>query len=196
MILLKDDTWEVRNTKRKGRGIFTKKRIMKGTVIGDYLGKVIHPRDAVVDEENLYLMYYHDKAAIVPDLNKSGIHLLNHSCVPNAFLYTHMGHTLAFALRQIEKNEELTIPYLLSPQDEFCNPCLHICECGNLQCTGTMHLSKNTFEKWRVFNNKWAKKTKRKRISYEKELAMLDIYPKAIPTDYIDGVNRLFKNIE
>ena len=41
MCLLKDADWEVKKTKEKGRGVFCKKEIKAGTVIGDYLGKVI-----------------------------------------------------------------------------------------------------------------------------------------------------------
>ena len=193
MILLANDYWEIRKTIKKGRGIFTKKDIPKGAIIGDYIGKVIHPRDAVVDEENFYLMYYHDYAVIAPDLEKPGIHLLNHSCVPNVWLYIYKGHTLAFALDKIPKGEELTIPYLLSPKDEFCKPCLHVCECGHLQCSKTMHLSKENYDKWRKFNDKWAKETKRERVRYGKELPLLSTYPEKISGDYIKGVNQLFK---
>jgi SET domain-containing protein len=116
MILLPSKYWEIKDTKNKGRGLFAKMDIPKGLIIGDYLGKVIHPKDAVVDEENFYLMYYHDTAAIVPDLAKDGVHLLNHACIPNSFLYTYKGHTLAFTLKKILKGEELTIPYLLISQ--------------------------------------------------------------------------------
>jgi len=193
MILLPNDYWEIKETLKKGRGIFAKKTIAKGTVIGDYIGKVIHPEDAIIDEENFYLMYYHDHAAIAPDVEKPGVHLLNHSCVPNAWLYVYKGHTLAFAIQDISKNEELTIPYLLSPKDEFCNPCVHICKCGNLQCTGTMHLSKDKYKAWRTFNDKWAAKTKRERISFGKDLRLLDIYPKTVPPEYINGIAQLFK---
>jgi SET domain-containing protein len=192
-MLLSNDYWEIRNTKEKGRGLFAKKDIAKGTVIGDYIGKIIHPRDAVVDEENFYLIYYHDSAAILPDLEKPGIHLLNHACVPNAWLYTYKGHTLAFALRKISKEEEITIPYLLSPKDDSCNPCPHICKCKDFRCTKTMHLSKDRYNKWRTFNEKWAKKTKRKRVSYGKELSVLATYPKTISMNYINGVNTLFE---
>ena len=192
-MLLSNDYWEIRNTKEKGRGLFAKKDIAKGTVIGDYIGKIIHPRDAVVDEENFYLIYYHDSAAILPDLEKPGIHLLNHACVPNAWLYTYKGRTLAYALRKISKEEEITIPYLLSPKDDSCNPCPHICKCKDFRCTKTMHLSKDRYNKWRTFNEKWAKKTKRKRVSYGKELSVLATYPKTISMNYINGVNTLFE---
>lgn len=193
MILLSNDYWEIKNTKEKGRGLFAKRDIEKGRIIGDYLGKIINPLDAVVDEENFYLMYYHDRAVITPDLKKAGVHLLNHSCSPNAFLYTYQGHTLTFALKNISKNEELTIPYLLSPKDEFCNPCHHACKCKNAQCTGTMHLSKEEYGKWRKLSGKWASKTKREKVSYGKDLPLLPLYPKTIPADYIEEVNQLFE---
>lgn len=192
MILLSDEYWEIRNTKRKGRGVFAKKDISKGAVIGDYIGKIIRPQDALIDEENFYLMYYHDHAVISPDLEKPGVHILNHSCVPNAFLYIYKGHTLAFALERISKGEELTIPYLLAPKDKFCEPCQHICRCGNLQCSGTMHLSKERYEKWRKFSEKWAKKTKREGVSFGKELPRLLSYPKRIPEEYIRVIKELF----
>jgi hypothetical protein len=138
-------------------------------------------------------MYYHDTAAISPDLKQPGIHLLNHSCVPNAWLYIYKGHTLAFALKKISKGEELTIPYLLSPKDEFCKTCLHICECGHLKCSKTMHLSKEKYSQWRKFSDKWANQTKREKVKVGQDLPQLLSYPKAISKDYIKGVNQLFE---
>lgn len=192
MILLPRNYWEIRNTKNKGRGLFAIKDIPKGIVIGDYIGKIIHPLEAIIDEENFYLMYYHDHAVISPDLEKPGVYLLNHSCIPNAFLYIYKGHTLAFALRQISKGEELTIPYLLSPKDKFCDPCPHICRCENLKCSGTMHLSKEKYDKWRKFGDTRARETKRERIRYGKELPLLTSYPKKISEDYIGEIKRIF----
>jgi SET domain-containing protein len=192
MILLSSDYWEIRDTKNKGEGLFTKRTILKGTIIGDYLGKVLHPKDAIVDENNFYLMYYSDNAVISPDLKKPGVHLLNHSCIPNCFLYIYKGHTLAFALKEVKRGEELTIPYLLSPKDEFCNPCLHVCKCGNLKCEKTMHLSKHVYGKWRKFSKQQAKKTKREKVTLGKELPVLSLYPKKISEDYIREINELF----
>lgn len=192
MMLIPDKYWEIRNTKNKGRGIFAKRNISKGKIIGDYIGKFLHPENAIVDEENFYLMYYNNHAVISPDLKKPGVHLLNHSCIPNTFIYIYKGHTLAFALDDILKGEELTIPYLLSPKDEFCSPCLHICECGNFSCTGTMHLSKEIYSKWRKFNDLQAKETKKEKVRFGNDLPMLSMYPKKISEDYINRINKLF----
>lgn len=107
-------------------------------------------------------------------------------------LYIYKGHTLAFALRDIAANEELTIHYLLAPKDKFCNPCEHICHCGSELCTGTMHLSKATYLAWRIFSEAQAKQTKRARIRYGKDLPLLSSYPERISEEYIQKVTRLF----
>lgn len=190
--MLFNEYWETRITKNKGKGLFAKKDILKGAIIGDYLGIILRPEDAIIDEENFYLMYYTDRAVISPNLKKPGVHLINHSCVPNCFLYIYKGHTLAFALSDIKKGAELTIPYLLPPKDKFCNPCLHVCNCGNLKCAKTMHLSKNIYDKWKKFSEIEAQKTKMGKITYGKELPMLSNYPKKITQDYIREINKIF----
>jgi SET domain-containing protein len=189
MFLLGNDYWEIKKTQEKGSGVFAKKEIQKGIIIGDYSGIVLRPQDAVVDEENFYLMYYSDQAVISPDLKRPGPHLLNHSCVPNCWIYTYRGHTLFFALRKIEIGEELTISYLLSPKDESCNPCLHICRCKSTFCIGTMHLSQRKFEMWQKFQNEENKKTKKMRIVYGKDLPLLSSYPK------INSNNPIYKTM-
>jgi len=45
MFLISDDYWQIQKTKEKGYGVFAKKEIKKGTIIGDYLGKVIKTAD-------------------------------------------------------------------------------------------------------------------------------------------------------
>jgi len=183
MILLAKDAWEVKETKNKGHGLFAKKDIRAGVVVGDYLGRVMRTADVDIKggETNLYLMYYHDKASIYPDLQKAGIHLLNHSCTPNTWIYVHQGHTLFFALRHIFSGEEITTSYMLSPKDEFCNPCSHVCKCASPMCTGSMHLPAERYAKWDIFQKEHSKKSRRKRIRYNKSLAPLSMYPKKIP---------------
>ncbi len=187
MILLPRSSWEIKTTQKKGRGVFAKKNITAGTVIGDYIGKVIKTaeEDTVETDEGLYLMYYHDYASLYPiDVHAPGIHLLNHSCDPNCWMYTYKGHTLFFSLRHIFAGEELTASYLLSPQ-ENCNHCPHVCRCESPFCTHTMHLSQERFDQWNEFNEKETKKTKRARIRYGKELPRLSSYPETISDNAI-----------
>ncbi len=180
MFLIKNDFWQIKATKEKGFGIFCKKEIKAGTIIGDYLGKVIRTAqyDLEKDNKGLYLMYLTDQASIYPNLKKPGIHLLNHSCTPNCWIYTFRGHTLFFALRKIKPGEELTISYLLSPKDETCKDCPHACKCESRLCTGTMHLSKLKYEKWQNFQNEQKKKTKTSKVVFGKNLPKLSTYPK------------------
>jgi len=190
MFLLKDDSWQIKKTREKGYGVFSKKEIKAGTVIGDYLGKVIKTAeyDLDSDKKGLYLMYFTDQASIYPNLSKPGLHLLNHSCTPNCWIYTYCGHTLFFALRKIKPCEELTISYLLSPDAETCKPCTHICRCGSKYCSGTMHLSKDKYERWQKFQNEERKKTKRARVVFGKNLPKLISYPKMIPNNPIYAI--------
>ena len=129
-------------------------------------------------------MFYTNEASIYPDLKKPGIHLLNHSCSPNCWIYIYRGHTLFFALRNIKPGEELTISYLLSPKDN-CNPCSHTCKCQSQLCTGSMHLSKVKYKVWQKFQNNQKKKTKTFKAIFNKFLPKLTSYPKIIPNNPI-----------
>ncbi len=184
MILLSDNIWEMRNTVKKGKGIFAKKLISAGTVIGDYIGTVIRTADEDTYEKDngFYTMYYHDYASIYPtDVSKPGLHIINHSCTPNTWMYSYRGHTLYFAIRAIFPGEELTVSYLLSPLDDTCEVCTHHCACESPVCTKTMHLSQKEYKKWKAYDDALSKKTKRERIRYGKVLPLLSEYPKSIP---------------
>jgi len=186
MFLISRDSWQIKKTKQKGLGVFAKKEIKEGIVIGDYLGKVIKTveYDQDLDKDGLFLMYYSDEASIYPDLTKPGTHLLNHSCSPNCWIYAYRDHTLFFTLRNISPGEELTISYLLSPKDD-CDPCTHTCKCQSEFCTGTMHLSKTRYAKWQKFQRMQKKKTKVAKVTFGKNLPKLNSYPKQVPNNPI-----------
>ena len=187
MFLLANDFWQIKKTEEKGFGVFAKKEIKAGTIIGDYLGKVLKTREYDLDKDKngLYLMYLTDQTSIYPNLKKPGIHLLNHSCTPNCWIYTYCSHTLFFALRKIKPSEELTISYLLSPKDEGCNPCTHKCKCKSKFCTGSMHMSRDKYDKWQIFQNNKKKKTIKIKAVFGKNLPKLTSYPKIIPNNPI-----------
>lgn len=187
MFLLPKNSWEIRTTPKKGRGVFATKDIGPGVIIGDYLGRVIHPKEEENYEKKhgFYSMYYHDNASIFPDPKKPGIHIINHSCAPNCWMYTYKGHTLYFSIRKIFKGEELTISYLLSPQEEDCNPCTDECRCESFNCTKTMHMPEKKYNKWVEHDNKRSEKTKAQRIKRDTDLPLLPDYPKSIPDNSI-----------
>ncbi|MEK7577256.1 MAG: SET domain-containing protein [Patescibacteria group bacterium] len=180
MFLLPDEYWFVKKTKNKGNGVFARKKIVAGTIIGDYLGTIVKTStyDLSKDTKGLYLTYFTDQASIYPDLKTEGMHLVNHSCQPNCWIYIYRGHTLFFALRDIDVGEELTISYLLSPKDDTCKPCTHVCHCSSVYCKGTMHLTKEKYEKWQRFLKIEKKKTRIAPFTFGKNLKRLREYPK------------------
>ena len=153
MFYIDKSYYQIKKTKNKGRGVFCKKEIKAKTIIGEYTGtKVkIAEYDLNKDKEGLYLIFLNDKYAIYPDLTKTDVHLINHSCEPNCWIVNHGGKVYFFALRNIKIGEELTISYLLPPKDKTCNPCPHGRKCESQKCTGTMHQSKENFTKWQKF---------------------------------------------
>ena len=181
MFLLKEDYWEIKETEGKGKGVFVKKPILEGTLIGDYVGKLIHLKDIDFDKEKkkLYLMYYNDEVGIYPDTDMPGVYLLNHSCSPNCWIIRLRNHTIVFALKNIGKGSELTISYLLPPKMN-CKPCSHKCFCKSKSCTGSMHLTESGYKKWQEFQDKEGKEDMPKTKRVASELELLKKYPKSI----------------
>lgn len=195
MFLLPEDYWEIKKTKTKGRGVFARKSIPEGTLVGDYLGKLIRLENIDFDEEKkkLFLMYYDDRIGIYPDLRKPGVHLINHSCSPNCWLIRHKNHTIIFALKNISKGEELTISYLLPPKMN-CDPCNHQCFCKSVSCKGSMHLTDAGYKQWQEFQDKVDSKDEPKRDIIASELKPLKKYP-TIPKKLISQIKTLQREL-
>lgn len=154
MITLPKDAWYVSTTQNKGRGVFAKNPVKKGTCVADYIGTITSLRTVDLDTYRDYLMYYSGQYAITPDLFVDGAHLINHSCEPNCCMYFHKKHILFIAIKNIDRNEELTISYMLPPKDEFCaESCEHVCMCSTSNCTGSMHSREDVFSKWQTYQN-------------------------------------------
>lgn len=186
MFLLPKTHWTVKETPDRGKGVFATQDIPAGMVIGDYIGKVIDAEedDKYEAEYGFYLMYYTDDATLIPDFQKEGVYLVNHSCTPNVGFYTYKGHTIYFTLRKIFKGEEITVSYQLPPEDEDCVPtCEHICYCGSFVCTKTWHLSEDQYNQWEQFDDTKTKETQTAQAEVGTMLPVLASYPQNIP-DY------------
>ena len=153
MFLISSKFWEVRDSEKKGRGIYVKEDIEPGTVIGDYIGILIsvEKEDEYEKKEVLYAMFYNDKISIFAGKNEIGINLINHSCAPNCAFFSYRGHTLFFALRKIFKDEELTVCYLSDPPVNEETNHNDTCYCGTPVCRGTMYISLEISKKWENF---------------------------------------------
>ena len=103
---------EVRNTRKYGRGIFAKRKIDKGELVIAYGGHVMTTEEFYKLPEDLihFPSQIHDNLFL--GLKKveecEDAYFLNHSCNPNLGI---KGQIFMVALRNIEKDEELTFDY-------------------------------------------------------------------------------------
>jgi hypothetical protein len=184
MILLSSDYYQIKKTRKKGRGIFAHKEIPAGTIIGDYTGLVLKDKDAEKEEEKYdnacYSMDYQDNGLSIFPLKVEGlgIHLINHSCSPNCDTYYYFGHTLFFTSRRILVGEELTIDYSFDPDHK--KDWLHACFCGSPFCRGTMYSSDAKLKLWGSFCRKETRGQKFKLLKAGEILQPLGKYPKEI----------------
>jgi len=110
------DLLEIRYTKGKGRGVFARKPIPKGTVI-ERVPLIIVTWDKIMDSElGNYVYSWTEKTAALAMGYGS---LYNHSFHPNAY-YEDVGRrTKIFtAYRDIAQGEEVTINYNGDPEDQ------------------------------------------------------------------------------
>jgi hypothetical protein len=135
VITLASSAWKIIHTPHKGRAIVATQDIPPGTMIGDYTGNLISYEEDN-ESEGLYSLEYGKDLLIFAQKKDIGLHLLNHSCVPNCGMYPYRDHMLFVSLRKIFAGEELTVSYMIEPESgESDGP--RACYCGSEYCTGT-----------------------------------------------------------
>jgi hypothetical protein len=188
---VKQTNWKNKHENDKGRGVFARNDIEAGTIIGDYLGKVVPTDEEDEEKFGTYYLWYTENSSIYADPHKPGIHIINHSCMPNCEMYTYKDRTLYYALRKIFKGEELTVTYGLGIADEGCDPCTHVCFCGTPLCTGSTHNAEDISD-----DNEADTSPIDTSINYAKpgtELQFLSKYPKKIKELNVD---KLFASLK
>lgn len=175
--------------------MFAKREISGGLVIGDYLGRILSDEEAEKKETEvgLYSMCYGPDTSIFPDDAKSpGVHLINHSCMPNCNTYPYRNHTLYFALRKIFPGEELTVSYDMEYSDEP-SPGSYACSCATLLCRGTMCVSREVQKQSDAFVEKKQQGWINESRDMHTVLSPLSHYPETIP-DY--AIYDIFANTD
>jgi len=127
---------EFRDRSIAGRGVFAKRRFKPGDVITPYAPKqrrldVADPEATLAAESKLTLLS-EQWTVIVPDTSVPGGWLCNHSCNPNAAIFSDREGRIQ-CTRSIAPGEEVTIFYGWVTQNEpERDPCL----CGSSRCRG------------------------------------------------------------
>ncbi len=141
MFLIPSSSYSVRKTQNKGRGVFARKEIAPGKVIGDYLGTIVSDstinNERKIKNEGLYHASIGGSYSVMPPIDNVGIHCINHSCEPNLAYVQYGNHVLYVSMRKIFPGEEFTVNYLIEP--EFGERNYFICHCGAPTCKGTWY---------------------------------------------------------
>jgi hypothetical protein len=124
-----------RNSTIQGRGVFARRHFNPGDFVVPYAPKqqrldVRDPRAIAAAETKLTLLSGDE--VIVPDTAMPGGWLCNHSCSPNAALYS-SGAGRIQCTRPIAPGQEVTIFYGWVSHNE---PERDPCRCGEAQCRG------------------------------------------------------------
>ncbi|HEY4104325.1 MAG TPA: SET domain-containing protein-lysine N-methyltransferase [Polyangiaceae bacterium] len=127
---------EFREQSIAGRGVFAKKAFKPGDVIVPYAPKQrrvdVDDPEAIAAAESKLTLLSEKWTVIVPDTSVPGGWLCNHSCSPNAAIFSDRKGRIQ-CLRPIAPGEEVTIFYGWVTQNE---PARDPCSCGSARCRG------------------------------------------------------------
>jgi hypothetical protein len=191
MFTIAQSSFSVYDTKQKGRGVQTLCDIPPGTVIGDYLGTVI-PNEDTDETAVFYTMYYTDDLGIQPDPKSQGIHLINHSCMPNCAMFPHADRMLYVSMRTIFPQEELSVSYMIEPHGEGVEH-NYECLCHTPLCSGSCVVPNERADEFVV----WIKDKRRGfgKMQYQNAgevLLPLSSYPTTVADDPIHDIYGLW----
>ncbi len=127
---------EFRDSAIAGRGVFARRRFAPGDVVVPYAPKQrrvdVEDSDAVRAADDKITLVSERWFVIIPDTSVPGGWLCNHSCNPNAAIYSD-GAGRIQCTRPIAAGEEVTIFYgWVTINDRERDPC----RCGSARCRG------------------------------------------------------------
>ncbi|MGA7118864.1 MAG: SET domain-containing protein-lysine N-methyltransferase [Polyangiaceae bacterium] len=127
---------EFRDSRIAGRGVFARRRFNPGDVVVPYAPKQKRvdagDPEAVAAAETKLTLLSGERTVIIPDSRVPGGWLCNHSCEPNAAIFSD-GEGRIQCTRAISPGEEVTIFYGWVSHNE---PERDPCRCGSAKCRG------------------------------------------------------------
>jgi SET domain-containing protein len=122
-----------------GRGVFARKRFEPGEVVVSYAPKQkrvdMNDPEAVAGADTKLTLLSERRFVIIPDTSVPGGWLCNHSCAPNAAIYSD-GEGRIQCTRPIAPGQEVTIFYGWVTENE---PGRDPCRCGAPGCRGAIN---------------------------------------------------------
>ncbi|MDP9036104.1 MAG: SET domain-containing protein-lysine N-methyltransferase [Myxococcota bacterium] len=127
---------DFRNSSIAGRGVFARRRFTPGQIIVPYAPKQrrvgVRDPEATAAAETKLTLLSEGRFVIIPDTSVPGGWLCNHSCAPNAAIFSD-GEGRIQCTRAIAPGEEVTIFYGWVSHNE---PRRDPCRCGSVRCRG------------------------------------------------------------
>jgi len=139
--------FEVRRSGIHGRGVYSTRRIPKGTRVVEYLGdRITHQQadarydDKGQDDGHTFLFVVSSRVVIDAGVGGNDARFINHCCDPNCDTVIENERVFIESLRDVEPGEELGYEYGLTWEttddpEELGN---YACRCGAASCRGTM----------------------------------------------------------
>lgn len=128
------DKVEIRENALNGKGIFAKEDIKKNEIVFIKGGHILK-RDEMFSSGVINSYFPISDDYVLGAFNKEeedAIKLyINHSCDPNCGLH---GQITFIAMKDIKKDEELTVDYAFIDNEEYSFPCT----CGSINCRKTV----------------------------------------------------------
>ena len=144
----------VKKSKIGGKGLFTKHKIKKGSVIGTVKGKKLPDNQETSKKFGEHYLHPISHSKVI--LNSNFTKYTNHSCEPNCGLKKGIR---IVAMKDIKKDEEITINYNVLEYDWKMK-----CNCGSKNCRkiirGYKYLPENLKERYKGFISPYLLKPK------------------------------------
>ncbi|MCL2449976.1 MAG: SET domain-containing protein [Polyangiaceae bacterium] len=130
---------EFRDSAIAGRGVFARRRFAPGDRVVAYAPRQrrVDARDpeAIAAAQTRLTLLSDERVVILPDTTVPGGWLCNHSCAPNAAIFS-SGAGRIECMRPIAPGEEVTVFYGWVSHNE---PLRDPCRCGAVSCRGTIN---------------------------------------------------------
>ena len=149
--------YKIKKSKIDKNGLYANQDIKQGTRIIEYKGKIISNRQSEVDpkfdnEKAIYLFNINKRYDLDGDFKFNTARLINHSCDPNCEVLGEGLKVWVYAMKNINKGDELSYDYGFSFDEDFRQ---FPCKCGSKNCIGYIVREGS---RWRVKKNKNKKK--------------------------------------
>ena len=141
--------YKIKKSNIDKRGLCASKDIKEGTIIINYIGKIISKKETEKNtkfnnEKDIYLFNLNNRYDLDGDFKFNTARLINHSCDPNCEVEGVGLKLWISAIKNIKKGEELTYDYGFSYDKDYKQ---FPCKCGKQNCAGYIVRSGS---RWRI----------------------------------------------